>query len=267
MAAPRLFVEERKEQILRLLEERSKITVKELCGRFGVSPITVRNDLKELEAEGRLRRTHGGALPVMAEGQAAFEPLSREKETEHIEEKRRIAECAARFVEDGDTIVLDAGTTTLELAKRLTGRRRLTVITNDLQIAFFLESAADVRVVVTGGVVRRGLHCLTGPLAVSSLRGLNVDKAFMGANGFSAEKGCTTPDLGQAEVKAALMELAEEVFLLIDGSKIGKVSFSKFASVGDLDRIVTDAVTPDLLRAIRESGEKVDVLKAEKRTN
>ncbi len=138
-----LFAEERREHILKLLEKNSKILVPELCEVFEVSPATIRSDLRDLESEKKLKRTHGGAILLR---KAAFEPNSRLKEVEHIEEKQRIAVCAAQQIDDGDTIALDTGTTTFELAKCLTSKRNLTVVTNDLKISrHFCENWKKVK--------------------------------------------------------------------------------------------------------------------------
>ena len=237
-----LFAEERKQQILALLKERSKITVPELCAAFDVSPVTVRTDLRDLEAAGLLRRTHGGAIP--AEG-AAYEPNSSAKEAAHIEEKRRIARAAAAMVEHGDCIAIDTGTTTLELARCLAGRRGLTVVTNDLLIASTLEANLEgSSIILAGGTLRAGFHCTVGPVATASLAGINVDRAFLATNAFHPEKGFCTPDIAQAEVKRALLGMAGEAVMLMDASKLGKVSFYQFAGLSDVQRIITDSSAP-----------------------
>lgn len=232
-----LFASERREQIVQLLRERSKILVPELCEHFNVSPATIRGDLRDLENEGRLKRTHGGAVPL---GKAGFEHASSAKLVEHIEEKTRIARKASEFVEDGDTIALDTGTTVLEMARFLTDRKNLSVVTNDVDIAKFLENNSDANIILIGGMLRRGFHCTTGPMTVAAISSLNVDKAFMATNAFSLDKGFTTPNFEHAEAKRALFSIASEVTMLIDSSKIGRISFIKFADIGDIDRFVTD---------------------------
>lgn len=228
---------ERRERILLLLGERSRILVPELCEYFNVSPATIRGDLRDLEGEGRLRRTHGGAMPL---GKAAFEHPSRAKQVEHIEEKRRIAMKAAEFVEDGDTIALDTGTSVFEMARFLTGRKNLSVVTNDVEIATFLEDNSDANIILIGGTLRRGFHCTTGPMAVAAISSLNVDKAFVASNAFSLDKGFTTPNFEHAEAKRALLSIASETTVLMDSSKIGRISFIKFADPSDVDRVITD---------------------------
>ena len=252
-----LFAEERREQILRLLHENMKIMVPELCELFGVSPATIRGDLRDLEAEGKLRRTHGGAIPVSKIG---FEPDSNMKEIEHIEEKQRIAACACSMIEDGDTIALDTGTTTMELAKLLPEKKNLTIVTNDIQIAAFLETNAASHVILIGGVLRRGFPCTTGSMAVKELSALNVDKAFLASNAFTVKNGFTTPTFEQAEVKRVMLSISSLNIVLLDSSKLGRITFLKFADVSDVDRIVTDnGVSRKMLAAIREANESATV--------
>lgn len=233
-----LFAVERREQILRLLEERSKILVPDLCEYFNVSPATIRGDLRDLEGGGKIKRTHGGAIPV---GKAAFEPVSKTKEVEHIDEKRRIAVQAAKMIDAGDTIALDTGTTTLELAKCLVNKENITVVTTDIEIARFLENNSGVNIILIGGTLRRRFHCTTGPMTVAAMSNLNVDKAFMASNAFSLEKGFTTPAFEHVEVKKAMMSIAAKIIMLVDSSKVGRISFIKFADIHDIDHLVIDS--------------------------
>lgn len=252
-----LFAEERREQILRLLHENMKIMVPELCTLFAVSPATIRGDLRDLEAEGKLRRTHGGAIPVSKIG---FEPDSNTKEIEHIEEKQRIAACACSMIEDGDTIALDTGTTTMELAKLLPEKKNLTIVTNDIQIAAFLETNAESNVILIGGALRRGFHCTTGSMTVEGLSALNVDKAFVASNAFTVKNGFTTPTFEQAEVKRVMLSIASLNIVLMDSSKLGRITFLKFADIGDADRIITDSgASRKMLAAIRDANEATTV--------
>lgn len=252
-----LFAAERREKIIQLLDERSKVLVPDLCEHFNVSPATIRGDLRDLESEGRIRRTHGGAIPV---GKAAFEPASKVKEVEHIEEKRRIAAHAATLVEDGDTIVLDTGTTTLELARRLGDKKNLVVVTTDIEISRVLENNGSANIILIGGTVRRGFHCTTGTMTVAALSSLNVDKAFMAANAFSLEKGFTTPAFEHVEVKKAMIAIAGEALMLMDSSKIGRISFIKFADLSDIDRLVVDAgIGKQAVRALGDMDENLEL--------
>ncbi len=254
-----LFVEERKRKIMEMLSVQSKLYVSKLCKEFGVSPVTIRSDLQELEQAGLLQRTHGGAIPV---SKASYEPTSHAKEISHMEEKKRIAAKAAELVEPGDTICLDTGTTIYELAKQLTGKRNLNVITNDLQIAMYLEeNLEDCSLIVLGGTIRRGFHCTVGPIALSSIKNLNVDKAFMAANACTLEKGFTTPSIEQAEVKRALMSIASQSIMLVDSSKFGQVSMAGFARIDDMDKLITDkGLHPGTRSALQSACETMELI-------
>lgn len=248
-----LFVEERKMKILEFIEEHRKATVIELCQQFKVSSATIRNDLRDLETAGLLIRTHGGA---MVKTKTGLEPEMSLRKVQNLEEKRRIAEAALRLVEDGDTIILDTGTTTYELARLLGEKRDLTVVTNDLPIALLLEEFESVRVVLVGGMVRKKFHCTVASSfsGMNALSDLTVDKAFMAANGFSLEKGASTPDINHSETKKLMISIAAQVILLFDSSKMGRNSFAIFAPLNKIDAIVTDSLHEDERRQMEESG-------------
>ena len=258
MSQTPLFAEERRGEILRLLGERSKLILPELCNYFNVSPATIRNDLRDLERAGRLKRTHGGAIPA---NKAAFELTSRVKEVECIEEKVRIAAHAETLIEDGDTILLDTGTTTMELAKLLTSKSDLTIVTNDVKIALFLEAHTDASIFLLGGMLRRDFHSTTGLAVVSQVRSLNVDKAFMAANGLSAEKGFTTPSMELANVKTAMIPTATTVVFLVDSRKFGRVSFAHFADLRDADMLITDSGADELfIKELQAKFVDIDII-------
>ncbi|MCL1795274.1 MAG: DeoR/GlpR family DNA-binding transcription regulator [Clostridia bacterium] len=223
--------------IVEIVNANAKTTVAELCRRFSVSPATVRNDLGELENAGLLKRTHGGAI---SNKRANFEPNAYQKEVERVVQKRAIARLAVAYVNEGDTIALDTGTTTFELAKLLVGYRSLTVVTNDLQIAMFLECGSNANVVLAGGAVRRNFHCTAGQKAINTIADLNVDRTFLAANGVSIERGITTPNVETAYVKEKLVALAGEVVLLADSTKINKVSFARYADMRQMGVLITD---------------------------
>jgi len=251
-----LFVEERKQQILEYIEAHRKATVGELCEHFRVSSATIRNDLRDLEQGNLLLRTHGGAMVRSKTGQ---ELDSSQKRVQNLEAKRRIAAAALELIEDGDRIILDTGTTTLELARLLGRRRDVTVVTNDLAIALELEEMDSVSVVFIGGLLRRRFHCTVsyGNAWREGLAGLSVDKAFMGVNSLSPEKGATTPDLSTAETKKSMIEIAVKVFLLCDSSKFGRSSFARFATLDQIDAVVTEQATAADRRQLEELGVEV----------
>jgi DeoR family transcriptional regulator, fructose operon transcriptional repressor len=251
-----LFVEERKQKILEHIATRRKATVAELCELFHVSSATIRNDLRDLETAGLLLRTHGGAMVKSKTGQ---ELDMRARGIQNLEAKRAIARAALALIEDGDMILLDTGSTVIELAKILGEKRDITVVTNDLVIATLLEELDSVKIVFIGGVVRKRFHCtIFNDLSSKDLLlGLTVDKAFMGLNSFSLEKGASTPDLGHAETKKLMMSIAAKVLLLFDSGKLGRNSFAQFATPTMVDTVVIDRISDTDRRAFEDSGIEV----------
>jgi len=254
-----LFAEERRADIVRWINEKKKVLVPELIDYYKVSPATIRGDLRDLEAAGLIKRTHGGAIPS-DHVKAGFEPDSAAKHVAHLTEKRMIAKEAAAFVEDGDIVVLDTGTTLLEMAKLLKDRRNVTAIVNDLEIALCLEAFEGVNVVVIGGTLRKKFHCTVGPFAAGLLSELSVDKAFLGTNAFSVHKGCMTPDINTAEIKKIMVRVATQVYVLCDSSKIGNQSFVPFAQPEEIGTLITDdRIAPQQLKELMELGMDVKV--------
>jgi DeoR family transcriptional regulator, fructose operon transcriptional repressor len=251
-----LFVEERKQKILEHIAAQRKATVMELCELFHVSSATIRNDLRDLEAAGLLLRTHGGAMVKSKTGQ---ELDMRARGIQNLDAKRAIARAALALIEDGDMILLDTGSTVIELAKLLDQKRDITVVTNDLVIATLLEELDSVKIVFIGGIVRKRFHCtIFNDLSSRDLLlGLTVDKAFMGLNSFSLEKGASTPDLGHAETKKLMMSIAAKVVLLFDSSKLGRNSFAQFAAPDMVDTIVIDRISDTDRKAFEDSGIEV----------
>lgn len=246
-----MFAEERKQKILEYIKDNRKATVQQLCDEYDVSSATIRNDLRDLEGSGLLLRTHGGAI---VKNKAKFELGTNEKKVLYRNEKIEIAERALDLIEDGDTIILDTGTTTLELARKLGRRKNLTIVTNDLDTALILDDIGMDHVIMLGGILRSGFHCSIGQYARDMLDSLQVDKAFMGVNGFTFEKGASTPDIQHAEIKQAMVKSAAKVYLLFDHSKQGRKAFACFASIDEIDGVVTDEVRKDDLSAFDDAG-------------
>lgn len=256
-----IFAEERKKMIVEHVNANVKATVAELCSIYSVSSATIRNDLRELEESGLLKRTHGGAISNKT---AHFEPNSYEKAVERVEQKIAIAKAALDFVSEGDTIALDTGTTTFELAKLLTRFRNLTVVTNDLQIAAYLERNSKAEIIVAGGRVRRNFHCTAGEKAIYTISDLNVDRSFIAANGISLDKGITTPNVDTAQIKKVIIGLADHVVLLADSTKLRKTSFVRFANLEQVDVFLTDEEADEAyLEEIRKKDVDVRVCKGQ----
>ena len=252
-----LYAEERKLRILKFLSERKKVSVLDLSASLGVTATTIRTDLRELESGNFLLRTHGGAIE---KPQTGFESKLREREVDNRAQKKQIAELALQQIENGDTILLDTGTTLRELAHLLDQRTHLTVVTNDLAIVGILEEFPGITVVVLGGTLRKGFQCTLGSSTQFGATKLTLDKGFFGTNGFSLEAGATTPDLGQAEVKQHMLSMVQKVFLLCDHTKIGLTSFAQFAPVDRIDTLITDSLEEPTRNAFQEKD--VEILEA-----
>lgn len=253
-----IFAEERQMRIVEFVQLHRKATVAQLTSQFGVSSATIRNDLRDLERRGFILRTHGGA---MAKTKSRYEEALQQRQVHNQREKEAIAQSALTLIDDGDTIILDAGTTALELAKLLYQKRDLTIITNDISVAGVVCDHSEGQLILVGGLIRKRFRWAVGSLAEQTLSGLLVDKAFMAANSFDLEKGASTPDLELANTKRAMMSIASRVFLLCDHEKFGTHSFAQFARVDDFDTIITDRLEPEEAEALSQLN--VQVLTAE----
>jgi DeoR family transcriptional regulator, aga operon transcriptional repressor len=245
---------ERLSAILERLSADGSLSVSDLSVGLGVSSATIRRDLELLERQRLLSRTHGGAVP---QGVLYELPL-RYKSGRFHEEKLRIAREAASRVADGWAIGLTGGTTTTEVARALVDRQQLTVVTNALNIASELAVRANLKLVVTGGVARPESYELVGPIAESSLAGLNLDMVFLGVDGISPDAGVTTHHEVEAHTDLALIDRARNVTLVADSSKIGRVAFARICGMGRIDELITDTdADRAALTAIEERGVRV----------
>ena len=219
-----------------LIRDSGVIRIEDLCRRLKVSPATVRRDLDQLERGGAIRRVHGGAVSVESR---LYEPVFADKTSLAAREKRRIAEAALTFVEPGDTVYLDGGSTVLELARLLRERTNLTVVTNSLHAAHELAGRGP-RLIVIGGELRRLSQTMVGPLTRLVLHELHLDKAFMGTIGFALNEGLTTTDPSEAFTKNLVLGQARQVIVLADSSKAGKVSFASAGGWEKVHVLITD---------------------------
>ncbi len=254
MSDPILFAEERRIQILEHILQHKKATVTQLCDIFKVSIATIRNDLRELESNNLLTRTHGGAI---VRSKTKDELDLNHRRVQNVQEKQRIAESALMLVEDGDTIILDGGTTVTELAKLLKRKINLTVITNDLGVALIVEDM-PVNLILLGGVVRNTFHCTLGAASIKTLSEISADKVFLGASCFSLERGATVPDMFLAEIKKAMISAAARVFVLCDSTKFGKTSLAQFATLSQIDVLVADSIEDNMKKRLEEND--IDVI-------
>jgi len=232
------FPEERKRLIVEYVTENKKATVPELCSKFQVSSATIRNDLREMADSGLLRRTHGGAI---SNASVNFELDFKQKAVTRIEAKRAITLAAVKYINEGDSIALDAGTTSFELAKLLTKFSDLTVVTYDLNIASYLDQYSHLNIIMAGGTVRKGFHYIAGDMAINTIKDLNYDICFISANGVHVNKGLSTPKIETGSIKQIMMDNAQKVILITDSTKLNNISFSKFADLSKVDHFITDS--------------------------
>ncbi|MNH92091.1 Glucitol operon repressor [compost metagenome] len=245
-----LFEEERKSQLVQYLERNQRASVQELSENFEVSESTIRRDLKELEEAKLLKRTHGGAVALQSAG---FEPSILDKEDVLRPEKERIAREAARRIREGDTILLDSGTTTLHLAREIKQFNSIRVITNSMLVLNELKDSRNIEVTLLGGILRPETQAFVGPMTEQSLEMIRVDKAFIATNGIDLKQGITTPNLVEASTKRKMIRIAGEVILLTDHSKIGKVAYAKFADISDIHHCIIDqGVRTDFVNELKK---------------
>jgi len=256
----RLLVEERRRHIRDLLKTQERLTVEELVKRFGVSAVTIRGDLDTLASSGEIVRSHGGAI----KNRESFPdvPLNV-KETLHHAEKVRIGHAAAQLIQDGETVILDSGTTTAEIARQVKFLKvkTLTVITNGLNIAVELANLPHIRVLMIGGLLRQMSYSTAGPHAEQTLRALNADRLFLGVDALDPQNGLSTPDVLEAQVNALMIRVARDVTAVLDSSKFMRRSLSVIASLSEIDRIITDdRVDDEMVTLLRARGLDVIVV-------
>jgi DeoR family transcriptional regulator of aga operon len=250
--------EERRREILELIQTDGRVLVSDLARRFRTSLITIRKDLEVLHHKGELERTHGGALPVKT-GVLKDRSL-HEKEGIHRREKMRIAEAAAQMIRQGQVIILDSGTTTTSIARACRHFKSLTVVTNATNIAAELADT-PVEVILTGGVLRKNSFSLVGPLAEESLRKLSADLLFLAVDGFDVRYGLTTPNLLEARVNRAMAESARRTVVVCDASKFGRRSLSLILPTSAVHETITDkGISRNDLKALREADVEVKLV-------
>lgn len=228
---------ERRDSIIQILNRDGKVRVDELSEKFSVTTVTIRNDLDFLEKKGILHRTHGGAL---IRKNVYEDPSLEEKQKLHSEEKQKIGQKAAEMIESGDSILLDSGTTTLEISRHIDGKKNLTVMTNAMQIAMDLAGKNGVSVMLTGGTIRSESYSLVGPDAEKMISNYFFDKLFLGVDGLDILHGLTTPNPMEAQLNRIMVDRAQEVIAVTDSSKFGRHSFSYICDLNVLSTIITD---------------------------
>ncbi len=249
---------DRRSKILAYLQSHQRASTHTLSVEFGVSEVTLRNDLALLEREGALERRHGGATvrsPFAAEHSFA------DRRHLHERQKKKLAQAALSFVHSGDTILLDNSTSAYQLAQLLTDKTNIRVVTNGFPIAALLAPCREIEVVLLGGILRHETASLVGPFAPEMLKALHAAHAFMGAGGVSVARGLTDVDVREVEIKRAMVRSADHLIALVDASKFGVEAFLTFVDLDDLDVLVTDGPVPESIAAACEDN-KIDLMLA-----
>lgn len=237
--------------MLEMLRAQKKIMVTDMSELFQVSEVSIRNDLQYLEEKQLLLRVKGGAVNVNAANE--YDDLSiGKKQQSHVAEKQIIGQVAAEFINDGETIIIDSGTTTLEVAKHLDLFNDLTIITNGINVAEELARYDKFSVIVLGGYMRSVSLSTVGMTAESTLKNYYVDKLFLGVDSFNIDKGFTTPNAEEASLNRTMIECAKEVIAVFDSSKLEKRSFAYIAGMDKVHCIITDSGIP------QESRERIE---------
>jgi DeoR/GlpR family transcriptional regulator of sugar metabolism len=248
----KMLAQERRQHIFRDIEASGVASVRDLAQRFDVSMITIMRDLQELEQEGLIQRVHGGAISVRG---ASYEPPFSARESQLASEKQRIALKAVELITDGDSIILDVGTTTLEIARALKGKRNLTVLVTNLRAAMELASQAAIQVIVIGGKLRSSELSMVGHLAEQTLRSFQVDKAFIGIGGITLTHGLTEFNFDEAGTKRTMLERARQKIVVADHTKFGKVMLTMVAPLDAVDIIITgNEIDEGSQREMEEAG-------------
>jgi DeoR family transcriptional regulator of aga operon len=244
--------------VLEQLQKDGEVSVAELSRDAGVSEMTIRRDLEALERAGALRRVHGGAISGVSR---SYEPPFALRVGRRTDAKERIGRLAASLIADGDTAVIDVGSTALEFARALRTASRLTILTPSLRVADELSENASLRVIVTGGIARPGELSLVGYLAERAFEELHADVVFLGVGGVDLVAGLTEFNLDDSRVKRAALATARRCVVLADSTKLGRVAFASVSPLDRVDVLVTDSdADPAALEPIREAG--VEVLTA-----
>lgn len=257
-----ILAEERRRKILEQVDENGTVKTSQLAREFSVSEVTIRRDLQELTKSGQLKKVHGGAVAKHKDFESAyqgdtitFEPSFQQKREVHKEEKEKIGKKAATLIKDGSSVFIGTGTTTMQIIENLDVEKGITIVTNSLNHGMELTRVPDVEVIMTGGQLRPNTSALVGPIAKRSLDEIYVDTMFLGVNGISVDQGYTVPSLREADMARRVTEMANELIIVSDYSKFGKVSHARIGIIEEVDTIVTDdQVDPSYKRTLSELG-------------
>jgi DeoR family transcriptional regulator of aga operon len=245
---------DRRFKILDIINSQGQVAVNELSNFFHVSEVTIRNDLSHLEGKGLLIKTRGGALKIQSVG---IDQHLNEKAKINSKDKQAIGKKAADIINDNDTILIDSGTTTVEIAKNLAGKKNLTVLTNALNIASQLIND-EIKVILLGGMLRSNSLSLVGPIAEKSIKNFYCDKCFIGVDGIDSTSGIYTPIPEEANLNKLMIEISKEIIVVTDSSKFKRKSFGFIAPISKINMIITDSKIPeDEFKNLQSMGIKV----------
>ena len=244
----------RRVKILEVLNSEGQVTVSELSKKFNVSEVTIRNDLSHLEGKDLLIKTRGGGLKTQRVG---IDQHLNDKAKINSKEKQAIGNKAAELINDNDTIIIDSGTTTIEIVKNVGRIKNLTVITNALNIASQLIPD-EIKVILLGGILRTSSLSLIGPIGENSIKNFYCDKCFLGVDGIDSQSGIYTPNLEEAHLNRLMIEASKEVIIVTDSSKFKRKSFAHIAPITKVNLVVTDSKIPeDEFKNLQNAGIKV----------
>lgn len=252
---PALHLQDRRQAILELLDERGQLAISDVSAQLGVSAMTVRRDFDALERERIVKRVRGGIISLTSR---SYEPPYALRAARFEAAKLRIGAVAAEMVRDGDTVGLDAGSTVVAVAEALANRRNITVVTPSLRAAWILADQPDIRVIVTGGIVRPGERAMNGALSEHAFSELFCDIFFMGVGGITPETGFTEYTLDGTRTKQAALRTARRRVVVADSSKLGKVAFVRVVDTTGVDSLITDKdADPHMVQTLRGAGLEV----------
>jgi DeoR family transcriptional regulator of aga operon len=232
-----MMADERRTQILQTVRRAGRVRVNELASRFSTSAVTIRNDLNELHQRGLVLRSHGGA--VLPDKILRESPV-RERLKAYSDEKRRIGAMAATLINDGETVILDSGTTTLEIARQIKKKQGLQIITNGVNIAAELLDARDAQVFIVGGTVRGESASISGRFTEEMFDQFSADKLFLGGSGCDLDFGVSGANLEETMVNRAMLRISREIILVADASKFSRRSMSRIAPFTEIDTVISD---------------------------
>lgn len=253
-----MFKIERLDKILRYINENNKAGIDEISDKFGVSKVTVRRDLEILSNKGLVIKTHGGVMSI--ENKFSYEiPYSNKSETNSAA-KRAIGIAAAKLVDDGDLIILDSGSTTLEVAKNIRGNN-LTILTNDIKVSNEIAHRNGIRLILSGGILGETVYSMTGIQTLNFFKQFHINRTFLGCDAIDLSLGISNRTLEEVEIKKAMIDAAEEVILVTDSSKLNKKVFCHVCDFSKVNKLVIDSIDDSYSRILQQYGVEVIIAK------